>query len=689
MTTYTNHVTIAGARNATTSHTVHPDGTGGTVIDGTAFTPTSGRLLVCLVATSGGTTTTPSGWTLPTNGNAVGNTGLYVFHRTASGTSADQVATTHQFSNFPALFDFYEFPAGSTFVGVAKSIGNSSGGAGPTLSGLTGTNWTAGVMGILNSGALIIETTWNAGTEEIEQSVIFATTDGYAYNLTHTSHNTASSASYTPTLVNDGGVTHERLVFAVNVASSGTVFPEIKSWATYGSNASESSITVPLPSGWQAGDLCYIGWVLLASAPVVSPPSGWTAIIPQVNSQQNANTIFGILRRVLQAGDSAPVITGASGRWAGISVVITGYKTTPTEDTAATQDDGVIDTFPDVRIPSITSITPNALMLGFAVTRNGTSTQPLRFAAPAGMTEIADVSSTSSTNVAIELVKLELPTPTTTGVKIATPSTINGGAHTGPAPMGAAIVVRDAEAPDFEKLILLTEAGHQLIQEIGHHLLLQSTFDVDLEVTAFETAWTGTTDPLSLVIPSCKNGDWLFLISGSGQAASGSTTAMVISTTAGSTGSWTEPKEDLNSPVSEAWITSGVAQVTADGDVTVQVDITRSAGTPAWGFAVVRARNSSGLGNWAFVDSSAAKTANLTVSQDSAVFWLAVDFNAAAVGTAWTPSTDVTLIEQSVPTGNYTVQAALWDNQTAGANTYGYTGGGTPLQKIIALEIKK
>jgi hypothetical protein len=248
--------------------------------------------------------------------------------------------------------------------------------------------------------------------------------------------------------------------------------PSVRSAGVYGSAATEGSATVPLPSGWQAGDLCYIGWTLLAGTPVVTLPAGWSEFVPAFVSQQNANTIFGVLRRILQAGDTAPVINSTvTGRWAAISVAVTGYHPINVEDTAATWDEGPLANFPDVRIPSITSITNNALMLAFAVSRNSTSGFPITWTPPAGMTEVTEVSATVSSIVAMELSRLDLPVPTTTGVKIATPA---AGTFTGPAPMGASIVIRDAAAPNFDQLHLLQESGHALLQENRAHLLLES-----------------------------------------------------------------------------------------------------------------------------------------------------------------------------------------------------------------------
>lgn len=216
MADWLNHATIAAPKNGTSTHTVGPDGTGGTVVAGSAFTPTAGRLLVVFVE-GAVTSTTPSGWTLPTNGSAINNSALYVWHRTAAGS--DTLTTTHNASDYAAVFDFYEFALGSTFVGVASTINvSASGGAGPTLSGLTGTNWTAGVMGQANANVGTDSITWDLGTEAADVSVAQNVTDGYNYGLTYTDDDTATSAAYAATC-SDTGNSVERLVVAVNAAS--------------------------------------------------------------------------------------------------------------------------------------------------------------------------------------------------------------------------------------------------------------------------------------------------------------------------------------------------------------------------------------------------------------------------------------------------------------------------------------
>lgn len=217
MTDWLNHAAVAAPRNGTNSHTVGPNGTGGTVVAGSAFTPTAGNFLL-VVVDGAVTSTTPAGWTLPTNGSAINNTGLYVWYR-ASAAGSDTIATTHNGVDYPAVFDFYEFPAGSTFKSSAAATAvSASGGAGPTLSGLTGTNWTAGAAG-QNRGPADPATTitWNAGTEATDTSAAASGTDGYTYGLTYTDDDVATSKSYAATF-SSTSFTVERLVFAVVAA---------------------------------------------------------------------------------------------------------------------------------------------------------------------------------------------------------------------------------------------------------------------------------------------------------------------------------------------------------------------------------------------------------------------------------------------------------------------------------------
>lgn len=216
MAKWINHVTIDGPRNATSTHTVNP--ASGTVLTGTLFTPTAGNLLVC-VADGAVTSTTPTGWTLPAGGSAINNCGLYVWYRTATG--GDTFTTTHNGSNYPVGFDIYEFPAGSTFTGCVSATGVAyNGGAGPTLSGLTGTNLLCAASSQGLPGTTPVSTaTWSDGTEAVDAGAAGAATDGYSYSLTYLEDSTLTSWSAAATLTLNS-VTVERFVFAVAVAAA-------------------------------------------------------------------------------------------------------------------------------------------------------------------------------------------------------------------------------------------------------------------------------------------------------------------------------------------------------------------------------------------------------------------------------------------------------------------------------------
>lgn len=216
-----NHVVIAAPRNATTTHTVSPSS--GTVVSGSLFTPTAGRLLVCVIGAAV-TSTTPTGWTLPTNGSAVNNAGIYVWWRVAAGS--DTITTTHNSANFPAAVHFIEWASTYSFVGAASAANSTNGAAVPTLSGLTGTNEVGYMLtqANANTGASF-SVTWGAGpTEIVDTSTDKVTTDGYVYSMAfnETVATATTNAAATSTLT--GSFTApERLAFAVK--TSGGVTP--------------------------------------------------------------------------------------------------------------------------------------------------------------------------------------------------------------------------------------------------------------------------------------------------------------------------------------------------------------------------------------------------------------------------------------------------------------------------------
>lgn len=212
-----------------------------------------------------------------------------------------------------------------------------------------------------------------------------------------------------------------------------------------------------------------------------------------------------------------------------------------------------------------------------------------------------------------------------------------------------------------------------------------------LTLSAVEvSSWSTTSTTKTAVVPSCVTGDWLFTLAGGEQTSGADISAATTTTTTGpgTTGAWTEILENLTGG-NECWYSTAYAQVTGDGDLTVSVSRTQDGGTlAAWGFYVVRAQDSSGPGVSGATTSGTAEIVNLNISQDSGIAFASFDWDGGAVGTAWVPSTNVTLVERAVIGASlYTVHAAYWTAQDVGARDYGSTGAAGTLIRCVALEI--
>lgn len=213
---------IATPRDGTNSHSVDPSSTSN-VVNGASFTPTAGRLLICF-AEGPVTSTTPTGWTLPAGGSAIDNTGLYVWYISAVG--GDTFSTTHNSSDYPVIFDIYEFLEGSNLLGSVAATGVGKNGFGPTLTGLTGTHWDAGVAAQNASNETIPSTvSWDWGTEASEYSEPDnLVTDGYTYGLNYAEDQTPSSVAFQAIFEGGSTLLVERLVVAVYVSGDKSVY---------------------------------------------------------------------------------------------------------------------------------------------------------------------------------------------------------------------------------------------------------------------------------------------------------------------------------------------------------------------------------------------------------------------------------------------------------------------------------
>lgn len=253
MSSWINRAVYQLSRDGTTSSTVDPTSATG-LVSGATFTPTSGSLLVCIFEGSV-TSTTPTGWTLPTGGSAVNATGLYVWWRVAaSGSNA--FATTHNGSNYPVSFAVYEFPSGSTFVKSVSAVGVTyNTGANPTINGLTGTNVLFGVAAEdLPSTGQSDSYTWSGTPTPVKDFDVYAPdagTDGYGWSAAIADAATVSSWTPTGAASSTGsGSGKETLTFAVQASSAGASYPATVSFTDTATIADSPAVARPVSVGF-------------------------------------------------------------------------------------------------------------------------------------------------------------------------------------------------------------------------------------------------------------------------------------------------------------------------------------------------------------------------------------------------------------------------------------------------------
>lgn len=203
-------------------------------------------------------------------------------------------------------------------------------------------------------------------------------------------------------------------------------------------------------------------------------------------------------------------------------------------------------------------------------------------------------------------------------------------------------------------------------------------------VTAFETTdWTGTGTPKFITVNGAVAGDLIVVMyGGDNGTGGGNVSAATASTNTGSTTSWSEPEEGL-ATTNQAWVSSAVAEVTADGSVVVQLDRTQASGQP-WGGMALLCHNHGGIGTHGRSAPSAAETQSLAVEQNSVVGMIAIDWDdLAVVGFSPSGANEVERT-QAAQVSNY---AAYWLEQAAGTRGYGIGTSSTTNLHIIAIEV--
>jgi hypothetical protein len=283
---------------STTTHTV-------------GFTAASSGSLLVAVMTAGATLTTPTGWTLPTNGGQVGDVGLYVWTKTATAGEAS-FTTTASASGYVSRAIIYEFPSGSTFGSVVGAATGTATVANPALTGLTGLPTVFGVVAGDNTTAGLT-TSWDVGTEDLD--VDFVTNAGTHIYFSDTYVDNFATSSFTATGTISGAVTAKaRFSFGVNVAggtNTGTLsaqVPRITASIIDGSaNPGTMSAKLPLLTSTISGVLVQpgVGEVLWARG----DDGNWHGFTSGGTVNVNVGTPAAITRREQSIAGQIPTLS--------------------------------------------------------------------------------------------------------------------------------------------------------------------------------------------------------------------------------------------------------------------------------------------------------------------------------------------------------------------------------------------
>ena len=81
----------------------------------------------------------------------------------------------------------------------------------------------------------------------------------------------------------------------------------VRATSQFVATGSVTSGTVPLPTGWQAGDVLYIFIVLASATGTITAPAGYTELIANFHNSGTTSATMELCRKVLTSSESAPV----------------------------------------------------------------------------------------------------------------------------------------------------------------------------------------------------------------------------------------------------------------------------------------------------------------------------------------------------------------------------------------------
>lgn len=172
---------------------------------------------------------------------------------------------------------------------------------------------------------------------------------------------------------------------------------------TSASAGSANNITVSKPANLADGDLMVAAVLFRNSGGTVTAPAGWSPLGP-VNT---TNETFALFFKAVPTAASESATTynfstsAGSSRAAGIIARFPGVNLSGVVDAAGALA-GYTGTT-SVSLPAVSAVSGYTLLIGCAIANNSTTGSPSGFTAPAGMTEVGEVSADNGTSATATL----------------------------------------------------------------------------------------------------------------------------------------------------------------------------------------------------------------------------------------------------------------------------------------------
>ena len=199
-----------------------------------------------------------------------------------------------------------------------------------------------------------------------------------------------------------------------------------------------TSLTVPLPTGWQPGELCLLGVAVNLDTVEVAVPDGWQPIAGSLITTGSMRC--GLFWRVLEAGDTDPVVaTSTQQKISAIAATYTGYDPAAPIASAGTWGVRKLTSTNTTTAPGVTTTAGDQRVVVFFAEKSSAATSVTD---PAGTTRRGFIAAGGGGSVSTLLVDMVKATTGATGSFTATYDAASS------AGAGVAVAINSEPLPD-------------------------------------------------------------------------------------------------------------------------------------------------------------------------------------------------------------------------------------------------